>query len=258
MLQKILKIRLERLAAAKASVSAKALEKRALQRIAARDFPAAFAGGSVHIIAEVKRASPSRGPLKADLQPAELVACYERGGAAAISVLTETDHFQGSLADLEEVVAVTDLPVLRKDFIVDPYQVVETRAAGADSFLLIAALLESRELASLLREGRNWGMEPLVEVHDRTDLDRALAADAKAIGINNRDLKTFRVDLETSLRLMQEIPSGCVIVSESGIRTREAILRLQAAGAHGFLIGEELVTSTDPEARIRELVNGRS
>jgi len=258
MLQKILKIRLERLAAAKASVSAKALEQKASQRIAARNFPAAFTGGSVHVIAEVKRASPSRGLLKADLLPAELVACYERGGAAAVSVLTETDHFQGSLADLEEVVAITNLPVLRKDFIVDPYQIVETRAAGADSFLLIAALLERRELKSLVQAGRSWGMEPLVEVHDREDLDRALMADAKAIGINNRDLTTFRVDLETTLRLMQEIPSERVIISESGIRTREDILRLRAEGAHGFLIGEELVTSTDPEARIRELVNGRS
>lgn len=258
MLQKIVEIRMKRLAAAKTAVSRKALEQRAEQRLPARNFEAAFFGDSIHIIAEVKRASPSRGLLKADLRPAELVAGYERGGATAVSVLTEEDHFQGSLADLEEAAAATHLPVLRKDFILDPYQVVEARAAGADSFLLIAAILNRRDLRSLLKEGRTWGMEPLVEVHDRSDLDRALAADAKVIGINNRDLKTFHTDLETSLLLMKEIPSGYVVISESGIRTRDDILRLRDAGIQGFLIGEALVTSSDPEDRIRELIDGSS
>jgi indole-3-glycerol phosphate synthase len=173
-------------------------------------------------------------------------------------VLTEEDHFQGSLSDLEEVREATHLPILRKDFIVDPYQVVEARAAGADSFLLIAAILNTRSLISLVQEGRTWGMEPLVEIHDWSDLDRALAAGAKVIGINNRDLRTFQVDLETSLRLMEDIPSGLVAISESGIRSREDILRLKQAGVRGFLIGETLVTSVNPEARIREMINGRS
>jgi indole-3-glycerol phosphate synthase len=249
---------MERLAAVKSAIGRKTLEKRAEQRPSPHDFRGAFRGSSIRIIAEVKRASPSRGTLKADLEPAALASSYEKGGAAAVSVLTEEDHFQGSLSDLEEVREATHLPILRKDFIVDPYQVVEARAAGADSFLLIAAILNTRSLISLVQEGRTWGMEPLVEIHDWSDLDRALAAGAKVIGINNRDLRTFQVDLETSLRLMEDIPSGLVAISESGIRSREDILRLKQAGVRGFLIGETLVTSVNPEARIREMINGRS
>lgn len=256
MLQKIVAKRIERLAAAREAVSIDELKERALQAPAASDFRAAFHDGAICIIAEVKRASPSRGVLKADLRPSALVRSYEKGGAAAISVLTEQDHFQGSLADLEEVRGATRLPVLRKDFIVDPYQIVEARASGADTFLLIASILGAGDLKLLVEQGRAWGMEPLVEVHDRPDLDRALAADARIIGINNRDLKTFRVDLETTVRLSREVPHGHVIIAESGIRTREDILRLREAGVHGFLIGETLVTSEDPEARLRELVDG--
>lgn len=256
MLRKIVAKRVERLAAAKEALSAQSLEQRARQVPAALDFKGAFQSDVMSIIAEVKRASPSRGVLKADLQPSDLVRSYEKGGAAAVSVLTEQDHFQGSLADLEEVRGATRLPVLRKDFIVDPYQVVEARAAGADSFLLIASILDADDLKLLLEHGRAWGMEPLVEVHNESELRKAVAADARVIGINNRDLATFRVDLETTVRLAKDIPAGRVIISESGIRTREDIVRLRAAGVHGFLIGETLVTSEDPEARVRELVDG--
>jgi indole-3-glycerol phosphate synthase len=258
MLREIVEKRVERLAETKKAVSIECLEERARQAPAALDFKGAFASGTIRIIAEVKRASPSKGVLNADLEPSVLVRSYETGGAAAISVLTEQDHFQGSLSDLEAVRSATRLPILRKDFIVDPYQVVEARASGADSFLLIASILDVGELQLLLEQGRQQGMEPLVEVHDRSDLDKALNAHAQVIGINNRDLKTFQVSLDTTVRLAKEIPDGHVIISESGIRTREDILSLRDAGVHGFLIGETLVTSQNPAASLRELVDGNA
>ncbi len=225
-----------------------------------RSLAQALRGPSLGLIAEVKRASPSRGVLRADLDPKALVRTYAIGGAAAISVLTEEQHFQGSLADLEAVRAVLDgrgeprQPVLRKDFLFDAYHLYEARAYGADAVLLIAAVLEPRLLAELLALARTLGMECLVEVHDEQELERALAADAQIIGINNRDLRTFEVDLAVSERLRPLIPDGRVVVAESGIHTRADVERLQALGVNAALIGEALVTAEDARAKIGELL----
>ncbi|HVB08382.1 MAG TPA: indole-3-glycerol phosphate synthase TrpC [Candidatus Acidoferrales bacterium] len=219
-----------------------------------RDFPASLTHSGFNVIAELKKASPSGGLLRADYQPAIMAPMLEAAGAAAISVLTEEDFFQGSLRDLKEVSKATKIPILRKDFIVDPWQIWETRAAGADSFLLIAAIMNDRSLRELLALGRQLKMEPLVEVHSRNELQRAQDADAKIIGVNNRDLKTFDVRLETSLELVSEIPEECIAVSESGIRTHEDLTRLRAAGFDAFLIGEHLMTMSEPSLGLRELL----
>ena len=219
-----------------------------------RDFPAALTRSGINVIAELKKASPSRGLLRADYRPAVVAPMLEAAGAAAISVLTEEDFFQGSLRDLKEVSKVTKIPILRKDFIVDPWQVWETRAASADSFLLIVAILDDRALRELLALGRRLKMEPLVEVHSRNELRRAVDAGSKIIGVNNRDLKTFDVRLETSLELVSEIPEGCIAVSESGIRAHEDLNRLRAAGFDAFLIGEHLMTMPEPSLGLRDLL----
>jgi indole-3-glycerol phosphate synthase len=255
-LQKILDARLARLAVEKQAAPIETLERQARQRGPARDFAGAFPLPGIHIIAEVKRASPSRGTLSEDMDPARLAAAYEKGGAAAISVITEQDHFRGSMATLGQVRETVALPILRKDFIIDPYQIVESRATGADSFLLIGALLNPDSLESLIGIGRSWGMEPLVEVHDLPELEAALEASATVIGINNRDLKTFGVDLNTTLELAAHVPDDRIIVSESGINDNGQILRLAAAGVRGFLVGESLVTSPDPLVKLRELIHG--
>lgn len=208
----------------------------------------------VSIIAEIKRASPSRGVLRADLNPAALARQYAEGGARAISVLTDREFFRGSLDDLRIAREAVDLPVLRKDFVLDEYQLWETRALPADAVLLIARLLEPSQLAdyvALVREDLH--LTPLVEVHDETDLEAALDAKAPLVGINNRDLDTFRVSLETTARLKPLIPSGTVTVSESGLSTREDLLLLRALGVDAALIGEELVRHEDPARRIRQL-----
>jgi len=255
-LLKILNTRLTRLETEKLATPVETLEARALQRGPAKDFPGAFRLPGIHVIAEIKRASPSRGMLREDLDPAALAKGYQAGGAAAISVITEHDHFRGSMEALEEVREGVALPILRKDFITDPYQIVESRAAGADTFLLIAALLSRDVLASLIDVGRSWGMEPLVEVHDFPELETALAAGAEVVGINNRNLKTFHVDLNTTLELAAHVPGDRIIVSESGINDHTQILRLMEAGVRGFLVGESLVTSPDPMAKVQELIHG--
>jgi indole-3-glycerol phosphate synthase len=218
-----------------------------------RDFAAALEQPGASIIAEIKKASPSRGVLREDFHPGKLAADFAAGGAAALSVLTEEEHFQGSIAHLRAARAAAPVPVLRKDFILDPWQVWETRAAGADSFLLIAAVLTDAELAELLALGRELGMEPLVEAHTADELDRALAAGARIVGVNNRDLATFDVRLEASLALVGRIPDDCIAVSESGIHSAEDIARLAAAGFDAFLIGEHLMQSPEPAAALRRL-----
>ncbi|MHB8525344.1 MAG: indole-3-glycerol phosphate synthase TrpC [Candidatus Acidiferrales bacterium] len=223
-----------------------------------RDFPASLTHSGFNVIAELKKASPSRGLLRADYQPAIVAPMLEAAGAAAISVLTEEEFFQGSLGDLKQVSKVTSIPILRKDFIVDPWQVWETRAAGADSFLLIVAILDDQALRELLALGRQLKMEPLVEVHSRNELKRAQGARAKIIGVNNRDLNTFDVSLETSLELVNEIPEECIAVSESGIRTHEDLKRLRAAGFDAFLVGEHLMTMPEPSLGLRELLGTSS
>ncbi len=219
-----------------------------------RDFAAALTRDSVNVIAELKKASPSRGVLRADFQPVPLAQGFEQAGAAALSVLTEEAHFQGSLEYLRKVHQDVELPVLRKDFIVDPWQVWEARAADADSFLLIVAVLEKAALRDMIALGRELGMEPLVEVHTAGELARALDAGARIIGVNNRDLRSFAVRVETSLGLVESIPQECIAVSESGLRTREDLLRLRAAGFDAFLVGEHLMQAADPAAALRELM----
>ena len=223
----------------------------------AREFAAALARRGINIIAELKKASPSRGVIREDFVPLELAAILEAAGAVALSVLTEEEFFQGSLRNLQDARKNAGIPVLRKDFIVDPWQVWETRAAGADSFLLIAAALHDDDLRELLALGRRLHMEPLVEIHSREELRRALAAEAHIIGVNNRDLKTLDVTLDTSLQLINEIPDACVAVCESGIRSAAEISRLRDAGFDAFLIGEQLMSHPDPAAALVEL-NGFS
>jgi len=219
-----------------------------------RDFPGALARDGYNVIAEMKKASPSRGVLRENYAPAALAAGLEGAGAAALSVLTEEDFFSGSLADLKEARKVTQIPILRKDFIVDPWQVWEARAAGADAFLLIAAILSDETLGELLELGRSLRMEPLVEVHSREELKRAVTAGARIIGVNNRDLRDFAVRLETSLELIEAIPEECIAVSESGLHTHEDLARLRRAGFDAFLIGEHLMKNADPAAALRGLL----
>jgi len=219
-----------------------------------RGFASALTGPGVRVIAELKKASPSRGLIRTEFAPASLAASLEEAGAAALSVLTEEDFFSGSLADLKEASRVTKIPILRKDFIIDSWQVWEARAAGADSFLLIAAVLDDGILGELLALGRSLNMEPLVEVHSRPELDRALLAGAQIIGVNNRDLQDFSVRLKTSLDLIHEIPDECIAVSESGLSTHEDIDRLRKAGFDAFLIGEHLMQQDDPAQALIDLI----
>jgi indole-3-glycerol phosphate synthase len=221
---------------------------------APRDFAGALSRGQVNVIAEIKKASPSAGVLRGDFQPAPLARGFEQAGAAALSVLTEEENFQGALAHLRDARAAVALPVLRKDFIVDPWQVWEARAANADSFLLIAAALDNAALADLLALGRELRMEPLVEVHTEDELERVMAAGARVIGVNNRNLHTLEVRVETSLELVETIPEHCIAVSESGLRSAEDLRRLRAAGFDAFLIGESLMREADPGAALGRLI----
>jgi indole-3-glycerol phosphate synthase len=219
-----------------------------------RDFRAALERGpGLGIIAEVKKASPSAGVLRADFDPVALACAYEEGGANAISVLTDEPHFQGRLEYLTAVRSAVRPPVLRKDFILDPYQVVEARAAGADAVLLIAEVLEKAELRALVAAIEVLGMQALVELYDRANLPRVLASGAALIGINNRDLRTFQTRLEHTLELAAAVPADRCLVSESGIRTRADLERLQAAGVKAVLLGETLMRASDPAAALREL-----
>ena len=260
-LDRILAARRLRLEQQKAVLPLAIMEARAETAPAVRDFTKALLSSgeqSPRIIAELKKASPSRGVLRQDYNPAVLASSLELAGAAAFSVLTEPDFFAGSVEDLALVRRIVERPVLRKDFVFDRYQVVESRAAGADSFLLIAAILDDATLQGLIATGREMGMEPLVEVHNVEELQRALGAGARMVGVNNRDLKTFEVSLQVSLDLVEKIPDRCVAVSESGIRSREDILRLQGAGFDAFLIGERLMEARDPAAALRDFVGNES
>jgi indole-3-glycerol phosphate synthase len=219
-----------------------------------RDFPGALSRAGLNVIAELKKASPSRGVIREDYAPADLAPKLEGAGAAALSVLTEEEFFSGSLVDLKAARKATHIPVLRKDFIIDPWQVWETRAAGADAFLLIAAILSDATLGELLELGRSLGMEPLVEVHTREEVGRAIAAGARIIGVNNRDLRNFNVRVETSLELVEAIPEESIAVSESGLRTHDDLARLRSAGFDAFLIGEHLMKEPDPAVPLRALI----
>lgn len=212
--------------------------------------------GRVNIIAEFKRASPSKGEIRSDASAGETASEYERGGAAAVSVLTEQDYFRGSLEDLDEVKRSMRLPVLRKDFVFDEYQVFESAAAGADALLLIVAALDDETLARLLRlTEAEMGIDALVEVHTAAEMRRADEAGARIIGVNNRDLRTFEVSLETSVTLAAAAPTGALLVSESGIRDAQDIARLRACGYGAFLVGETLMRAGRAEAVVRALTS---
>jgi indole-3-glycerol phosphate synthase len=223
-----------------------------------RDFPGALTRTGLNVISELKKASPSLGVIRTDYWPAVLATGLEAAGAAALSVLTEEDFFSGALGDLKEASEATKIPILRKDFIIDPWQVWETRAAGADSFLLIAAVLDDESLRDLLELGRELKMEALVEVHSGEELARVLAAGARIVGVNNRDLRDFSVHLETSLELVESIPEGCIAVSESGLHSHDDLVRLRSAGFDAFLIGEHLMQREDPGAALAGLLRSNA
>ena len=247
------------LAERKERVPLRDLERRLRDVAPPLDFQTALAGSGVSVIAEVKRGSPSRGRFPVAVDPVAAAADYVAGGAAAISVLTDQPFFFGDLDDLTAVASVAHaasapLPVLRKDFVVDPYQVVEARSAGADSLLLIVAALDDQTLADLLEHARLLGMEPLVEVHDGLEMERAAGIGARVIGINNRDLRTFRVDLGTTERLAPMAPPGSLLVGESGVFGPEDVARLGRAGVSAVLVGEGVIVAPDRVAAVRALV----
>jgi len=219
------------------------------------DFKAALRGKGIKLIAEVKKASPSRGVLRHELDPVALAVTYAQNGAAAISVLTEAIHFQGSLKNLVAIREKVSIPLLRKDFIYDEYQVYETAACGADALLLIVAILSPEQLGKLLENSHGLGMYCLVEVHNEEELFTALMADAKIIGINNRNLTTFKVDTNTTRRLRMFIPDENIVVSESGIRNREDMKKMKECRVDAVLVGEALVTADDIPAKIKELMS---
>ena len=249
----------ERVDVAKRAVSIDQLRGDAFAKrrdVATHALRSALEADGINIIAEFKRRSPSKGVIRADADLSWLVRSYESGGAAAISVLTEEDYFAGSLADLRVVKEVVGLPVLRKDFIVDEYQVYEAAAAGADALLLIVAALDDEQVVSLRRLAEDeLGIDALVEVHNEAEMDRAVRCGAKLVGVNNRDLKTFEVSLETSLRLANLAPRESLLVSESGLSEASQLRRLKEHGFNGFLIGEFLMRAQQPEALLRELRN---
>ena len=220
-----------------------------------RDFSAELTRDGLNVLAELKPASPSRGVLREPFDPVALAQSLESSGAAALSVLTEGEFFRGTLKNLRDARNSVKLPVLRKDFIFDPWQVWETRANDADSLLLIVAVLHDALLRDLIALARELHMEPLVEVHTPQELDRALEADARIIGVNNRDLKTLTVRTETSLELIARIPEDCIAVSESGLSTHDDLAKLRAAGYDAFLIGEHLMLSPDPGAALSLLLS---
>jgi indole-3-glycerol phosphate synthase len=252
----IVAARRQQIREARARTPLESLKHATQARSERRDFVGALSGGSLRVIAELKRASPSQGMLRQQYGCEAIAQSCQAAGASALSVLTEEHYFLGSLHDLETVRAAVRLPVLRKDFILDDYQIYESAAAGADALLLIVAALSDEDLRRLLELCQSLRIAPLVEVHDESELERAVAAGAKIIGVNNRDLKTLEVNLETSLRLRARIPTGCGAVSESGIKTAQDLRRVADAGYHAALIGEKLMTADDPGGALREMLEG--
>jgi len=257
-LERIVAARRRAVEQAKQTAPAAKLEERAAVAPPVRDFAAALTRDGLNVIAELKKVSPSRGVMRADFNPAQLGPALEAAGACALSVLTEPEFFQGALEDLQVARSVTRLPVLRKDFIFDPYQVCEARATGADAFLLIAAILRAAELRQLVTLGKQLGMAALVEVHTAEELERALEAGAELVGVNNRDLRTFEVSVDTSLRLIESVPDACVAVSESGLQSHNDLKRLRAAGFDAFLIGEHLMQAAEPASALRHVLAGEA
>lgn len=256
---------LKKIVARKQQEIADRLEKRSLQalqeRLSESSSPRGFAdaiaqriaAGEAGVIAEIKRASPSKGVLREDFQPAEIALSYQQGGAACLSVLTDIDFFQGSDDYLRQARAACSLPVIRKDFIIDPYQVYEARVIEADCILLIAACLDDAQLHSLNDLAHELGMDVLIEVHDEAELQRTLALENRLIGINNRNLRSFEVTLDTTLGLLDQIPEDRIVVTESGILDQQDVKRMRNHQVNAFLVGEAFMRADDPGARLREL-----
>lgn len=256
-LDKIVAVKREEVAAALNRKSLDLVRADAESRVLTRDFVGALraklAQGQAGVIAEIKKASPSKGVLREDFIPADIAQTYAEHGAACLSVLTDVQFFQGAVDYLKQARASCQLPVLRKDFIVDAYQVYESRVMGADAILLIAAILDDAQMKAFEAIALSLDMAVLVEVHDEVELARALKLKTPLIGVNNRNLKTFEVSLDTTLRLMQEVPADRLLVTESGIRNREDVLRMGAAGVNAFLVGETFMRAPDPGAALAEL-----
>lgn len=253
-LQKIIENKREEVERQKEILPLAELRQMLADRSPTRDFVGEIRGRDCAVIAEVKRSSPSKGRIREEFDPVEIARTYEENGAAAVSVLTERKFFAGRTAYVPQIRKAVSLPILRKDFIVDPYQIVETRVLGADAILLIAAILEEETLREFIGCSSELGLASLVEVHDEKDLSKAVAAGARLVGINNRDLDTFRTDLEVSMRLIGRVPKGVAVVSESGIHRRRDIERLMEAGIHAFLVGESLMREKDIGRKLRELL----
>ncbi|OYU30142.1 MAG: indole-3-glycerol-phosphate synthase [Comamonadaceae bacterium PBBC2] len=256
-LNKIVAVKREEVAAALAKKSLAAMRADAESRVLTRDFEAAMrakiAAGQAAVIAEVKKASPSKGVLRADFIPADIAQSYAEHGAACLSVLTDKQFFQGSVDYLKQARASCDLPVLRKDFMVDAYQVYEARAMGADAILLIAACLDDAQMADLEAIARSLDMAVLVEVHDREELTRALKLKTRLVGINNRNLRTFEVSLQTTLDMLPDVPADRLLVTESGILKAEDVKRMRDANVHAFLVGEAFMRAAEPGEALAQL-----
>ncbi len=256
-LKKIVARKEEEIAGARRRVSLEELRESLGDKSPPRGFVAALkkkiARGDPGVIAEIKKASPSKGVLREDFHPADIARSYAEHGAACLSVLTDVDFFQGSPEYLKQARAACRLPVIRKDFIVDPYQVYEARAMEADCILLIAACLDDERLASLNGLAMNLGMDVLIEVHDREELQRALRVDNPMVGINNRNLRTFEVSLDTTLNMLERIPDNRLVITESGILQPEDVDLMRGHGVNGFLVGEAFMRADDPGARLAEL-----
>lgn len=256
-LDKIVAVKRQEVATALAKKPLAAMRADAQSRVLTRDFEGAMrakiAAGQAAVIAEIKKASPSKGVLRAEFIPADIAQSYAEHGAACLSVLTDKQFFQGSVDDLKQARASCNLPVLRKDFMIDTYQVYEARAMGADAILLIAACLDDAQMADMEAVARGLDMAVLVEVHDRLELSRALKLKTRLIGINNRNLKTFEVSLQTTLDMMAEVPTDRLLVTESGIQTAQDVQRMRDAQVHAFLVGEAFMRADEPGEILAQL-----
>lgn len=259
-LRKILARKREEVSARRRRDSLGSLEQRIAEQSPVRGFSRALqervAAAEPAVIAEVKKASPSKGVIRADFQPGQIAASYQAGGASCLSVLTDVDFFQGADSYLQEARAACELPVLRKDFTVDPYQVIEARAIGADAILLIVAALDDDQMRELAAVAAQVGVDVLVEVHDRAELERALELETPLIGINNRDLHTFETRLETTLELLPYIPGDRLVVTESGIHTAEDVALMRNHQVYGFLVGEAFMRAPEPGEKLRDMFFG--
>ena len=256
-LNRILETKQREIADRQQNLSVESLQKKASEADTVRGFVAALKRrvelGKAAVIAEIKKASPSKGVIREDFNVVEIARSYAAGGACCLSVLTDQDYFQGHEDYLVVARAACELPVIRKDFIIDPYQVIESRAIGADCILLIVAALDDEALSRLYQEARALGMDVLVEVHDRAELERALNLDLDLIGINNRDLRTFDTSLDTTIDMLEQVPDGCLVVTESGIHSRTDVQLMRDHDVNAFLVGEAFMRVPDPGQGLREL-----